>query len=128
MSSKTDNRENSMSKNQFIAFYLVGDGSAKPVELGQELSTVTDGDVWYFHGVYHPRKATVTYKEDPDGPDYWPNLTTRDFYASVLNLGIWDSKNKAWSFRPDWAKDDENPEIQEKGSKLEDFGLIHPNS
>lgn len=57
---------------------------------------------WTFQSVTHPRKVHVTAKDDPNGPDSWPNMASREYYANVFNLGIWDVDSKAWSFRPDW--------------------------
>lgn len=61
-------------------------------------------DAWTFQSVTHPRKVFVTDKADPNGPDSWPNLSSREFYADVLNVGIWDTEYKDWSFFPSWPK------------------------
>lgn len=57
---------------------------------------------WTFQSVTHPRKVHVTAKDDPNGPDSWPNMASREFYPNVFELGIWDVDSKAWSFQPSW--------------------------
>lgn len=65
---------------------------------------VTDfrGMEWTFQSVTHPSKVFVTYMNDPEGPETYPNRESREFYASVLNLGIWDNDDQWWSFTPEW--------------------------
>lgn len=62
-------------------------------------------DPWTFQSVTHPRKLFVTSKDDPNGPDSWPNMASREFYASVFNAGIWDIDAEEWTFRPSWHDD-----------------------
>lgn len=57
---------------------------------------------WTFQSVTHPRKVYVTRKDDPNGPETYPNLHSREFYASVFNLGIWDTETQSWTFEPEW--------------------------
>ena len=61
---------------------------------------------WTFQSVTHPRKVFVTSKDDPNGPDSWPNLASREFYAGVFHLGIWDISRKEWSWQPHWDNSD----------------------
>ena len=60
---------------------------------------------WTFQSVTHPRKLFVTQKDDPNGPDSWPNMASREFYASVFDAGIWDIDAEEWTFRPEWAEE-----------------------
>jgi hypothetical protein len=53
---------------------------------------------WKFQSCTHPRKVHVTWKEDPNGPDYHPNMASREFYASVFDVSIWDDDAKEWTF------------------------------
>lgn len=57
---------------------------------------------WTFQSVTHPRKVFVTAKEDPNGPNGWPNMASQEFYPNVFNLGIWDTQAQDWSFSPNW--------------------------
>jgi len=76
-------------------------------------TTATKGDIlydgrndpWTFQSVTHPRKVFVTHKHDTDGPDSWPNRESREFYANVLNVGIWDTERQEWTFHPEWPKE-----------------------
>lgn len=60
------------------------------------------GVEWTYQSTTHPRKVFVTTKDDQNGPNSWPNMANREFYASVFNLGIWDTERDEWSFSPDW--------------------------
>lgn len=61
---------------------------------------------WTFQSVTHPRKLFVTAKDDPNGPDSWPNMASREYYANVLDAGIWDIEAQDWTFVPGWSKSD----------------------
>jgi hypothetical protein len=64
------------------------------------------GSDWTFQSVTHPRKVYVTAKDDPNGPDSYPNMASREFYASVFDLGIWDIDAQEWTFEPSWDATD----------------------
>lgn len=57
---------------------------------------------WTFQSVTQTRKLWVTAKDDPNGPDSWPNMASREYYPEVFNLGIWDIQFKEWTFKPNW--------------------------
>lgn len=61
------------------------------------------GENWTFESVTHPRKVFVSFKNDPNGNDFYPNRESREYYATVFDLGIWDNFAEDWSFRPNWA-------------------------
>lgn len=61
-------------------------------------------EIWTFQSVTHPRKVFVTSKEDENGPDSYPNMNSREFYAGVLNVGIWDVQYQDWTFEPEWSE------------------------
>lgn len=88
-------------KQRFSAFVVI-DG--KPTEL-QKGDKVRDfrGKEWTFQGVTHPRKLYVTKKYDRNGDDFWPNMESREFFASVFDAGIWDNYYAEWSFEPNWS-------------------------
>lgn len=75
------------------------------VETGDKVGSFRQEE-WTFQSVTHPRKVFVTDKDDPNGPDSYPNMASREFYASVFNLGIWDIQYKEWTFVPFWYKGD----------------------
>lgn len=66
---------------------------------------------WTFGGVSGPRKVWVTDKADPNGPNSYPNMSTREFYPSVFNLGIWDIQFKEWANEPSWPFGDVQDEL-----------------
>lgn len=77
------------------------------VEKGETVSSGPESDdKWEFVSITHPRKINVMWKNDPNGSDSWPNVQSMSYYASVLNLGIWDVQFKEWTFRPDGDKKD----------------------
>ena len=61
-------------------------------------------DIWTFKSVTHPRKVNVYQDENPNGEPSWPNRSSREFYASVFDLGIWDTSAKEWTFTPSWPE------------------------
>lgn len=81
--------------------YLTIDANGKTLQKNDKLRDFR-GDDWTYQSTTHPRKVFVTAKDDPNGPDSWPNMASREFYASVFNLGIWDTNAQEWSFEPDW--------------------------
>lgn len=60
------------------------------------------GETWNFDGVTHPRKLNVSTKDDPNGPDSYPNMNMGEYYPSVFDMGIWDVYTGSWSFSPGW--------------------------
>ncbi len=70
---------------------------------GEEIRTTRDNVPWIFRSVTHPRKIYVTWDNDPKGPPYYPNRDSREYYASVFDLGIWDEQDQEWTFEPNWA-------------------------
>lgn len=72
---------------------------------GDILHTFRDAR-WTYQSTTHPRKVFVTSKSNPNGPDSWPNKTSMEFYASVFNLAIWDTRYNEWSFTPGWPDED----------------------
>lgn len=76
---------------------------------GEEIRTTRDNESWIFQSVTHPRKLYVTWDSDPKGPPYYPNRASREFYASVFDMGIWDVDHQEWSFPPHF----DNPDIEE---------------
>lgn len=77
---------------------------------GDEIRTSRDDQPWIFQSVTHPRKLYVTWDTDPNGPPYYPNRTSMEYYASVFDLGIWDTKYQEWSFPPH----EDNPDVTRK--------------
>lgn len=92
-------------KSKYDAYRLGTDGRAHVLCKG-DIVVLTHpsgpNEDWTYQGTFHPRKVTVTSKEDPNGDDFWPNLLTMTYYASVLDLGIWDNYAGVWTFEPDW--------------------------
>lgn len=101
--------------------YPKSDDTPKPVKLPRYVAVRSNGTIltkgdsvtsfnhnedWTFQSVTHPRKVFVTAKDDPDGPDSYPNMASREFYASVFDMGIWDTTRKIWTFTPDWTDRD----------------------
>lgn len=84
-----------MDKGQFIAVRLDGTIPQK-----YELMRTFRGDSVVFLNVTHPRKVTVSH--DLDNPDSPANTST--YYASVLNLGIYDNWLRDWTFSLDSDK------------------------
>ena len=54
-----------------------------------------------FLSVTHPRKIYVEFVTGHPG---WK----QEFFASVINAGIWDIENEIWTFAPEWEHPD-NP-------------------
>lgn len=75
------------------------------VEKGDKVDSFRQEE-WTFQSVTHPRKVHVTDKNDPNGPDSHPNMASREFYANVFNLGIWDLQYKEWTSVPSWPERD----------------------
>lgn len=72
------------------------DGSI--VAQGDTIRTVGDNQPWIFQSVTHPRKLYVIWDTDPNGEPFWPNRDSREFYANVFDLGIWDVEAEEWTF------------------------------
>lgn len=99
-----------MGKHTFSAYAKNADGNIVLVQRGDILISFQN-EIWTYKGTHHPRKVYVERKEDEDGPNYWPNLQSMEFYASVFNLGIWDNDLYEWSFPPEWDNPGEMPPI-----------------
>lgn len=56
------------------------------------------GQDWIFSGAYHPRKVSVYWMTDPNGPKDYPNRTSREYYASVFDLQIVDDETGEVTF------------------------------
>lgn len=56
------------------------------------------GEEWIFGGAYHPRKVYVYQMADPDGPQSWPNKSSMEYYASVLDVEISDPRTGEVTF------------------------------
>lgn len=69
---------------------------------------------WIFSSCTHPRKIYVGRLEDPNGPQTWPNKETREFYASVFDLGIYDVTDAEWTFVPNWRTSDIDAKLYEE--------------
>jgi len=61
------------------------------LEAGDEIH-VAGKPIQIFQTCLHPRKV---YTMQQDGQK-------NSYYASVLNVGIWDNKYNEWSFTPSW--------------------------
>ncbi len=85
----------------FSAYVQDSDGTIRKLQKGDIVKTFRNAR-WTYQSTSHPRKIFVTYKYDPTGPDSWPNMESREFFASVLNAGIWDDFLKIWTFTPEW--------------------------
>lgn len=57
-----------------------------------------EGEEWIFGGAYHPRKVYVYQMKDPDGPQFYPNKYSMEFYASVLDVEISDPETGEVTF------------------------------
>lgn len=73
-------------------------------ENGQEVQKgdvlYSKGEPWIYDGCTHPRKIYVYWDEDPKGEPFYPNRSSREYYANVFDLGIWGETNKEWTFEP----------------------------
>lgn len=85
----------------YSAYVQDSNGMVRKLQKGDSVTTFRSED-WTFQSVAHPRKIFVTQLEDPNGPKAWPNMASREFFASVLNAGIWDNEMEIWTFSPDW--------------------------
>lgn len=86
-----------MSNSRYFAFRQDGSYLVK----GDKVRDFRDEE-YTFESVAHPRKVNISSKLDPNGDDYYPNKMSLQYYANVLNLGIWDAQDGIWTFLPDW--------------------------
>lgn len=75
--------------------------SGRILKKGDEIYTTRLNEVNTFTSVTHPRKVNSYTLDDPNGPKSWPNMSSNSYYASVFDLGIWDTQANEWSFRPE---------------------------
>lgn len=90
----------------YNAYVQDSNGMVRKLQKGDVVQSFRNED-WTFQSVTHPRKIFVTQLEDPNGPKAWPNMSSREFFASVLNAGIWDNEMEIWTFSPDWEHPDD---------------------
>lgn len=75
---------------------------------GYQITSSRD-EPWIYDNCVHPRKISVHWDEDPNGEPFWPNRSSREFYASVFNAGIWDVEREEWTFPPSGPLATKNP-------------------
>jgi hypothetical protein len=78
----------------FTRFYVITQ-NGHILQKGDPLTT-HDKEYYVFESVTHPRKVYVTAMWDGQ-------VIHREYYANVLNVGIWDNQYNEWSFAPEWS-------------------------